>query len=135
MLDLNPFRPGDNIVGYASSLVYKSFDGVTRDTGLPYTQQHIAQVSLLFRDVTVDSQHQKAGEAAAWLHDGPEDISGLDVFNPFGTSNIKRKDGIIYLNDLLADAGDECSTAGYVATTRIYSSRCRGLGVCQTRIA
>lgn len=103
---IKPFGHGEHLVGYASFVAHHMFDGVIRDTGLPYTQDHLANVATLFSDVTVSSRFQNAGVASAWLHDGPEDVAYLDVFDPFGEPP-EKQEGVIYLNDLLAEAGEE----------------------------
>ena len=100
-----PFEKGENVVAYASYLAHTLFEGVTRDTGLPYTTQHLGQTATMVEGVTCPSDYQKTAVAATWLHDSAEDIKGLDVFNPF--KEPKRKRGTFYLNDLMAKAGEE----------------------------
>lgn len=107
MEKLKPIGKGDHLVGYASSLAHLLFDGIIRDMGLPYTQAHLAEVAKLVAYVTAPSGFQDAAVATAWLHDSAEDIKGLDVFDPFDASKAERKEDVVYLNDLLAEAGDE----------------------------
>ncbi|MBI5398861.1 hypothetical protein HZB03_05345 [Candidatus Woesearchaeota archaeon] len=106
MAKLRPIPREGNIVAYASSLAHELFDGVTRDTGLPYTQGHLAQVAFLVESVVVSSAYKKAAVAAAWLHDSAEDIKGFDVFDPFAACHVRKPD-TTYLNDLLTNAGEQ----------------------------
>jgi hypothetical protein len=103
---LRSIERGEDIVGYASSLAETLFKGITRDTGLPYTQQHLNQVALRLEDVTLPSDYQPSAIAAAWLHDAIEDTK-LEVFDPYD-SDFTRHEELTYLNDLLKEADEEC---------------------------
>lgn len=103
MTKLRPVEKGENLVGYASGLAYLLFQGITRETGLPYTQEHLAEVALLVGRVTVPSDYQEAAIAAAWMHDSAEDTP-VDVFDPRFTAS--RRKGVTYLNDLVEEAGN-----------------------------
>ena len=107
MVKIDYFQKGNSLEGYASNLAHNWFKGILRDTGLPYTQEHLNKVALLLGELTVPSKYQEAAIAAAWLHDSAEDIKGVDVINPFNPDEHGRKLDVTYLNDLLFDAGDE----------------------------
>ncbi|MBU2637387.1 MAG: hypothetical protein KJ955_00250 [Nanoarchaeota archaeon] len=105
MQPIRKIEKGESAEGYASSLAYQLFKGITRDTGLPYTHDHLAKLALLTGELTLQSKYQDALIAAAWLHDAAEDIENIDVFNPF-EKEPKKEGGVVYLNDLFANAGE-----------------------------
>src|SRR3989344_851888 len=113
MIHLRKMEQGANLVGYASSLAHELFQGVVRQSGLPYTQEHLAEVARLVAEITLPSAYQDAAIAAAWLHDAAEDIPGIDVFDPFARQP-RRKASVIYINDLLAGAGEAGAAAAYM---------------------
>ncbi len=113
MDQIRPFdRKVDELTDYARSLAYLLFEGVPRDSGRPYTSEHLAKVALLIREVTVPSLYKNSAEAAGWLHDVVEDIKGIDVVNPF--KEAEREKGIIYLNDLLKEAREKGKNVCYI---------------------
>jgi hypothetical protein len=121
MKNIRPIVKGENLIGYASNLAHELFEGIVRDTGLPYTQDHLNEVANLVQRITIPSRYQAGAVAAGWLHDSAEDISFIDVYNPFAGSipqefcNSKQKTGdIIFLNDLLRNAGDEGEAVCYM---------------------
>jgi hypothetical protein len=119
MVDLTklpPLTDGLSLDGYAASIAHTLFEGDLRDTGLPYTDEHLNRVALIYAGLILqDSGFLMPGKAAAWLHDGPEDKEGFAVRNPFNPTDVRGK-GIpaIYLNNLLANAGEEGKTAAYL---------------------
>jgi len=105
MQPIRKIEKGESVEGYASNLAYSLFKGITRDTGLPYTHDHLARLALLIGDLALPSKYHDALIAAAWLHDSAEDIEGIGVFDPFEKEPAREK-GAVYLNDLLENAGD-----------------------------
>lgn len=105
MQPIRQIEKGESVEGYASNLAYSLFKGITRDTGLPYTHDHLARLALLISDLALPSKYNDALIAAAWLHDSAEDIENIDVFDPFGKEP-EKKEGIVYLNYLLENAGE-----------------------------
>lgn len=120
MQPIKRIEKGESTEGYASNLAYSLFKGITRDTGLPYTHDHLARLALLIGELVVSEKYKEALVAAAWLHDSVEDIENIGVFDPFekepetlrakrsGVENDseQREQGLIYLNDLLENAGE-----------------------------
>ena len=104
MDSLRPLQSGDHLVGYAAQLAHTLFEGITRDTGDSYTTAHLARVAEIVEQVTLPSSLRDAAVAAAWLHDAAEDIQKFDVVSSL--RNGLRKEGVIYLNDLLQEAGE-----------------------------
>ena len=114
MVTFRKLGRGEDLVGYASLLAHHFFKDVVRDTGLPYTQEHLAEVARLVKHVTVPSSFQDSAVAAAWLHDLAEDIEGVGAFNPFETRVGLKKD-VLYLNDLLLEeAGNSGIATAYM---------------------
>lgn len=105
MQAIRRIEKGESLEGYASSLAYQLFRGITRDTGLPYTHDHLARLALLTGELTLQSDYQNALIAAAWLHDAAEDIENVNVLNPF-QKEPKKEEGAVYLNDLFSNAGE-----------------------------
>lgn len=105
MQPIRKIEKGESVEGYASNLAYSLFKGITRDTGLPYTHDHLARLALLTGELVVSDKYKEAAIAAAWLHDSAEDIENIDVFDPF-EKEPEKKEGVIYLNGLLEDAGE-----------------------------
>ncbi|MBI2650539.1 hypothetical protein HYX04_04455 [Candidatus Woesearchaeota archaeon] len=99
------FQKGNDIVAYASGLAHQLFKGVTRANGLPYTQEHLAEVAALAEKVLLPSRYKESGVASGWLHDAGEDISDIDVFNPYEAK--PKKSETLTLNELLEEAGEE----------------------------
>ncbi|MBI2541199.1 hypothetical protein HYV80_00625 [Candidatus Woesearchaeota archaeon] len=102
---ITPFQKGDDIVAYASGLTHQLFKGVTRANGLPYTQEHLAKVAASAEKVLLPSRYKESGVATGWLHDAGEDISEIDVFNPYNPR--PKTSGAVTLNDILEEAGKE----------------------------
>lgn len=105
-MELRPIGPGEDIVPYSADLAGILFEGRTRKTGLPYTQAHFAKVAELVDYLLLASPSKPAAVGASWLHDAPEDIDYIDVFSPMNNHGVRRRQGIVYLNDLFADAGE-----------------------------
>jgi hypothetical protein len=119
MVDLTKLPPLTDALtldGYAASIAHTLFKGDLRDTGLPYTEEHLNKVALLYAKLILpDSGFLEAGKAAAWLHDGPEDKDGFAVRNPFNREEVRgRGTPEVYLNDLLISAGESGNTAAYM---------------------
>lgn len=103
-MELAGILRGEYVVGHASKLAHELFKDIVRDTGLPYTQEHLAKVAFKLQEITMPSRYRDAAVGAAWLHDAVEDTY-VQVINPFDASQEK---GIgTYLNDLFAEAGEE----------------------------
>lgn len=105
MSGLRKIGAGESLDAFASYLAHEMFQGITRDSGLPYTSEHLAEVARLADIILLPSPYKAPAVAAAWLHDSAEDIKGFDVFNPFGPGRKKAR-GVMYLNDLLREAGE-----------------------------
>lgn len=106
MVEIRKIKKGENIKGYASDIVHGLFEGIYRDSGLPYTYEHFAAIAALVDELILpSSKYRNSAIATAWLHDTAEDIPGVDVFNPFEEEPV-RQEGVIYLNDCLKEAGE-----------------------------
>ncbi|MFH1065170.1 MAG: hypothetical protein V1734_01550 [Nanoarchaeota archaeon] len=105
MQPIRKIEKPESVEGYASNLAYSLFKGITRDTGLPYTHDHLARLAILMGELVISEKYKDAAVAAAWLHDSAEDIENIGVFDPFGKEP-ERKEGVAYLNDLLENAGE-----------------------------
>ncbi len=114
MVELRPIGPGESLSGYSAFLAHTLFQGVVRDTGLPYTSEHLNKCALLGGELLHPSVFLHAATAALWLHDGPEDMKILDVHNPFGKRPNMKDGGKYFLNGLLLEAGDAGRYACYI---------------------
>lgn len=107
MANIKKFQKGEDVVAYASALAHQLFKGITRANGLPYTQEHLQEVAGLAEIVLLPSKYKESAVATGWLHDAGEDISGIDVLNPFDEQSSQRSPQAITLNELLMEAGEE----------------------------
>jgi len=101
---IRPMKKGEDLVEYCRSIASEMFEGVMRDSGLPYTQEHLGRIAVSTRKLILPTYLQEIAESAAWIHDAPEDIKGVDVFDPLNRPKFIRKEGVTYLNDLLKEA-------------------------------
>jgi hypothetical protein len=112
-MSLRKLGKNENLVAYASFLAHELFQKVSRATGLPYTQQHLAEVARLVQYATLPSDFQDAAVAAAWLHDSVEDIDYMEVRNPYEHDR-SGQEVPEYLNDLLHEAGEAGEATCYI---------------------
>ena len=107
LMKIRPFQLGDNLQGYAVHLAHTLFEGITRDTGDSYTTAHLQKVAEIVEKVTLlHHPLRDAAIAAGWLHDAPEDVDNFEVIAPVALERTVRQEGVVYLNDLLKEAGD-----------------------------
>jgi hypothetical protein len=104
MKHIRKMKDKEHIVDYAKNLATYLFEGVTRDAGLSYTDEHLAKVASLVEDVTIQSPYRDSAIAAGWLHDSVEDI---DQFETRPLESGRRHQGVTYLSDLVSNAGKD----------------------------
>ena len=111
---IDKMRKGEGLVPYSARTNHFLFSGKTRHTGADYSTAHLGVVANRVGDIVrQDSRYYDIALAASWWHDGPEDIPGLDVYNPY--EFFARKDnGKVYLNDLLGAAGKYGDWTSYI---------------------
>lgn len=102
---LKPMSDHEDMIGYSAGIAHLMFKGKLRDTGLPYTDDHLNGAALLIRGLMFENEFTPSAVSAMWLHDGPEDIKELDVFNPFSERPALKAGAAYFLNDLLKSAG------------------------------
>ncbi|MBN2142472.1 hypothetical protein JW711_04030 [Candidatus Woesearchaeota archaeon] len=103
MINVRLMKKQDDLLDYSKDVLAVLFEGRTRHSGLPYMQEHLIKVANIVDLVVSESKYKRAAVAGALWHDGPEDIEGLDVYDPFNPPRILDPDQI-YMNDLLGAA-------------------------------
>ncbi|MFH1456103.1 MAG: hypothetical protein ABIF40_04080 [archaeon] len=113
MLEQFPsYKKGQDLVKYCKAIACTVHSGVSRDNGLAYTD-HLEDMVEAMECVLKPSEYSAVAKSAAWLHDGPEDTTNFDVFNPYN-KKFQREKNTIYLNDLLTESKEQGKHICYI---------------------
>ena len=119
-MGFSPLKKNENLLEYSKRFATFLFKDIYRDTGLPYTKEHLEKIAnRVYTIILPHSGYKETAASASWLHDGPEDIIGLDVFDPSEPRPKSKRDDV-FLNDIVKKAGEPGKSMCYMVDKLTY---------------